>query len=624
MGMRRRAFYPAVLLAVVFVAAKLACVWPFDVRRADDLHKLLAFTIDDILVATVFGVVAALLLRATRGREKLNRVVWWAVLVCGTAAVVFSMINIGVYRSMRQPLNLRILTTIDRLGNVRSSLEAHTDRWMLLQTLCVPIAFLLALRQRAALFSRRPAYIVAIVFVVAWIAMGRYYGYEAKADWRNSVAARNPQRDMVTSVVKHVLGWHAEISGEFPREYLDDFRPAAARQYPELKEFGRPPRNVIVIVLESTSAQYMAVCGAPWDTTPRLSAETGNAIVFDHAYANIGYTYCAMMPLVYSIYPGPPWAYRPEGPRAMPRGLAAAMKEERGCRTAFFSAADPSWGGMDSLALKGGMQEVFGPDQMGGRHATSWGTTDRAVVDKLIDWIDTGKGKPFFALAWTNETHDPYTSESCASPVNFTEPDGRPVGRWKIKYLNSILQVDGQIGRLLDFLRQRGLADDTLVVITGDHGEAFGDWHPAVSGHGGALFEENLRVPLIFWNPRMFAGGRRIGRAGSHVDLNPTLAHLLGLKPQPDWQGASLLSDTHPGRAYLEADRAGVQFGMMNGRYKYMLCIDEGYERLYDLQIDPHETHDVSADRPDLLRELRMRVSAYVKAEDAYLAAKKD
>ncbi|HSF48281.1 MAG TPA: sulfatase-like hydrolase/transferase, partial [Burkholderiales bacterium] len=226
--------------------------------------------------------------------------------------------------------------------------------------------------------------------------------------------------------------------------------------------------------------------------------------------------------------------------------------------------------------------------------------------------------QPFFAFAWTDQTHDPYTLEQGATAVSLLGEGNFPNRESMERYLNAIRQADRHLGRLFDALRLRGLADDTLVVITADHGEAFGDVHD-VMGHGGGLFDENLRVPLMLWNPRLFQSVRRLDKAGGHVDLNPTLAHILGVEPPSDWQGASLFSETHPGRVYLQADLSGYQFGVTDGRYKFVADVSGGSERLYELRQDPLERHDLSAQRSEVVEEMRARVSAFLRAQESYL-----
>jgi arylsulfatase A-like enzyme len=325
---------------------------------------------------------------------------------------------------------------------------------------------------------------------------------------------------------------------------------------------------------------------------------------------------------MYSVYPGLPWAYTPRAGRPSQPGLGTLLKA-RGSRTAFLSAADPEHDALLYVAQDAGLIDVFVPAELGGLMASSWGTEDGVVVDGLMKWIDADRSRPFFALVWTDQTHHPYTLSADTVPVDFVGNSDAPHAAALNRYLNAMRQVDRHLGRLFDFLRARGLAEDTLVVVTGDHGEAFGDPHDVVVGHGGGVYDENLRVPWLIWNPRLFPAGERRQHAGGQVDLNPTIAHLLGVAPPPDWQGASLFSPDHPRRAYLLADRGGYQFAMTDGRYKYALHETDGFERLYDLRQDPQEQTDVAAKFPEVAREMRRRTSAFVQAEERFLNAKR-
>lgn len=535
--------------------------------------------------------------------------------------VMYAMVNIGVYRALRQPLNFRLLMLMDRAENMRSSLAAHTNLGLIAAMVAAPLLFIATAWFAPSAPPRRWVTLTFASAALAWVVAGTILRAGMVPESVHGRAVINPHREILTSLVMDVLlQRRPKIVGSFPEVYLDDFKPATERRRPPLVDLAPAPRNVIVVVLESVAAEYLSLYGSRCDTTPRLVAESRHALVYDRFYAHIGYTYCAVTPLVYSVYPGPPWRFRPKGARPMPQGLASLLGAG-GRRTAFFSTGDLRWGGMYYMARGAGFAEVIGPDQIGGPMASSWGTEDGVMIDALIKWIDADPSRPFFSLLWTDQTHDPYTLSASTVPLDFLDETATPKGPLLERYLNSIRQVDGHLGRLFDALRSRNLADDTLVVITGDHGEAFADKHD-VLGHGGAMFDECLRVPLMLWNPRLFPEPRREGRAGGHVDLNPTLAHLLDIDPPADWQGASLFSEDHPGRVYLQADRCGYQFGVTDGRYKYMLYVTEGYERLYDLERDPLEHEDLMSSLPEVGTELRARLSAYIHAEELYISGK--
>jgi phosphoglycerol transferase MdoB-like AlkP superfamily enzyme len=627
---RRRpcAFLAAALLAMILVAAKLAIAWP----RATPHHvsaDLLAICADDMTLALAFGLMAGLMLWLTSRTQRLHRWTWRGIVLAGALLALYAIGNIGVYRHLRQPLSARLIALMARPADMRSSIAAHSDRGTVLALMLIPIAYavVLLLRRSGDAPPRARVKLALLLVALTWIACGKALEARTPADGWQRTAAKNAHCELAVSLFRwHVLhDYRAEnkLADEpYPAAYLDDFRIAAERPPPPpLPEFQSKFRNLIFIVLESTTAQYLSLYGSKYLTTPNLDSESSHALIFERFYAHIGYTFCSMVPLTCGVHPGLPWCYRPNGPRPSPPGLAALLKQQHGMRTAYFAAAYPSWDGIDETVRRAGFDEVFGPDEFGGPMASSWGTEDGVVIDGLLRWLGKSPGRPFFAMVWTDQTHDPYTLARDTQPIQFLADNAFDKAKDLNRYLNAIRQVDRHLGRVFAWLRGQGLADDTLVVITGDHGEAFGELHADDIGHGSAMFDENLRVPLMLWNPRLFPTPRREPRIGGHVDVLPTLAHLFAVAPlPPDWQGTSLFCADHPGRVYLQADRITRQFGLTDGRYKYINCIEgQSYERLFDLQADPSERHDLSTSDPVRAAEFRARTAAFLKAEEDYV-----
>lgn len=615
--MRRSVFAPVIVLGIVLVAAKTVLVW----KKLKN-HPLLFFTIsaEDILAIILAGIFAAVLLRGTSRWKKLNRATAASLIVLGTIAAVFAVVNIAIVHTLGYPLNARMLALAGRFTDLRSSMLEQASVGLIAGMIVAPLMFLIASHRRFRLVPSRKMFAGLLVLAGTWIAVGLVLRARAEPGAWEVRAGHNPHREILQTLAERLLfDRRVELVGPFPPAYLDDFKPAADRTVPALPpQFSPPPRNVIMVVLESTAAQYLSLYGSKFDTTPNLLAESSHALVFDHFYSHVGYTYCARMPLFFSVYPGLPWSYCYPDTRPIQPALPAILKS-RGCRTALFTAADPEYDQLKYIAGDAGLSEIYGPEELGGRLASSWGTEDGILIDGLIKWIGADKSsKPFYAIAWTDQTHHPYTLSADTTPVEFVPPDSAPHAAEFNRYLNAVRQADHHLGRLFQSLRERHLENDTLVIITGDHGEAFGDLHD-VMGHGGGIYEENLRVPMMFWNPRMFPTGQRVAKVGGHVDINPTIAHILGITPPSHWQGVSLLSPDHPGRAYLLADRSDYEFAVTDGRYKYALYQTDGFERLFDLQNDPTEQHDVLAQHRQLGGEMRSRISAFVHAEEAFL-----
>jgi arylsulfatase A-like enzyme len=217
-------------------------------------------------------------------------------------------------------------------------------------------------------------------------------------------------------------------------------------------------------------------------------------------------------------------------------------------------------------------------------------------------------------MGWTVQTHHPYEPTPSRPLLDFfagTQPtDAYDLNR----YLNVLHETDRQLGRFFAALRRQHLDDDTLVVIVGDHGEAFGDPHENY-GHGTALYEENVHVPLMLWSPKLFSHGGRSPVIGSHVDLNQTIGEILGVVPAGTWQGRSLFDPERSGRAYFFAANDDYQMGVREQRWKYLFEATSGREELYDLRVDPKEQKNIAVANPEICRRLRQRLAARAEAD---------
>jgi arylsulfatase A-like enzyme len=222
----------------------------------------------------------------------------------------------------------------------------------------------------------------------------------------------------------------------------------------------------------------------------------------------------------------------------------------------------------------------------------------------MLEWIDEqDRARPFFLLYMPIAGHHPYAT---ARPGPFAgEGD-------LVAYKNALREADAALAALLGGLTSRGLAGNTTIAIVGDHGEAFGQ-HPGNYGHTLFVYDENVRVPLIVTVPGRTAAGVRARQIGSVLDVAPTLLDLAGVPAPGGYQGASLLRP--PGRlTFFFTDYALGWAGLRDGCWKYLLEIDAGRSKLFDVCADPAEAHDRA-------RESSLRVLEYERRVLAWLAA---
>jgi len=198
-------------------------------------------------------------------------------------------------------------------------------------------------------------------------------------------------------------------------------------------------------------------------------------------------------------------------------------------------------------------------------------------------------------------------------------PGRTKLGYYVAQYDGEIAFTDGQVGRVLEGLEASGRDQETVIVLTSDHGESLGE-HDYYFDHGADLFDPCLHVPLIVVSPEG-RPGLRTDALASTLDVVPTVLDAVKVRYPPDLAGLSLLPVVTAGavpprsRLFAENDRGHV--GTHDGRHK---LIGEPYARggyafaLYDRDTDPAELRDVKGSQPGVLAEQRAALEAFLKA----------
>ncbi|MCX6910036.1 MAG: sulfatase, partial [Verrucomicrobia bacterium] len=581
---------------------------------------LAAVSFQDMLFALAAGAVGEIATRTTARRPAFARAVCGMVLGFFTFCAFYTVLAVGVFQYFSRPLSYDLLVLVRNVATIQSSIAERLTVPIITAFVSVPAVFL-----AVALWTcrRRGAPVWALAAAGVWVAVGAWGFAPQEDDWENGQLALSPHVELVRSTAVGLSGARqVAFPKDFPQEDLAEFRPLKARGA-ATGRFEPPagaarPRNVIVVVLESVGTKYLSLYGSRYETTPNLLAESAHALVFDNFYSHLGYTFCSFMAISSSIHPGLPWCYAPTTERPTPPSLASVLRA-RGRRTVYLQSGDMDWTGGESWIKGFGFDEAHDYREFGCPRLSSESAEERYLIDRLLRWIDAKRGQPFLAMCWTDQTHDPYTPSPGAKPVDFLpRKPGDARSADLSRYLNALHETDRQLGRLFAALRERGLADDTLVVVTGDHGEAFREPHKQ-RGHGFTLYQEDVHVPLMLWNPRLFPAGRRIATIGSHMDLDPTIADILGTEPAGEWQGRSLFDPARPPRAYFVSSVGDYLFGVRDGEWKYILNTTRGREMLFDLARDPDEQRNVATAEPERCRRLRQRLAAWVSFEEEFL-----
>lgn len=608
-----------------FVCLALACVlakgmqigWParFTWFRVWEWVLLMRASVQaDLVFVAVAAGIGLGLARAVRRWQRVRIAVEALLAAFLLASILYALAVIPYFAFTR---SFPTATSADVLGWSGHWKIAGMPARMVWVMVLAPVLSLLIITAGMWLFPPRPTRRIwpAAVLIIVY---GAILGGGAIKSWKpkgfEQRLADSPHLVLLRSCFQ---SWPSQ-AGSYPPTFASDF---VASQAPNLP---RGPKNVIVVVLESVATRYLSLYGSSYPTTPNLQREAHHAAVFEAGYSIVTNTSNSLYGLLLSKYPPPTYQdYFADHLDTPGRSLAAELRGH-GYRTAYITSGKTQWAKTDQFLKTRGFDvlkdyrdtnlPMLVPDW-------GWGVDDKAMVDMTCSFIDSDRTRPFFVLCWNQATHYPFTPYEGDQRIDFlhgTQPkDDYDLGFKENyysalnEYLNAIHHVDEQLGKLFAFLRQRGLADDTLVVLLGDHGEAFGYPHPFY-GHSGKVYQEDLNIPFVLWSPRLYSHGSRPKNVVGMVDVGPTILDVLGFQAPAGWIGHSALSPEHPGRTYFFGSKDAYLLGLRDGPFKFICNTTTGVDELYDLSADPLEQKNLSSERPNLVRQYRQRIAAWV------------
>lgn len=385
----------------------------------------------------------------------------------------------------------------------------------------------------------------------------------------------------------------------------------------------RRPRNVLIYLIDTLRADRLRVYDPETRVeTPGVSRFAERATVMVNARAPENWTKPSVATLLSGLLPWEHTAFSdasrvPDSVRLLPE-----MLKERGFTTAAFVA-------------NGYVSDRFGFQ----RGWDSWRNYIRErrnsrgenVAADVLRWMDERPAdRPFFLYVHAIDPHVPYRPpqsylqiydpDPYRGPVDFSRSatlleqiktgalrlNQRDRERLMALYDGEVSYQDAQLAAILDGLAERGLDDDTMVIITADHGEEF--WEHGSVGHGHSLYEELVRVPLIVRIPGLNPAPRRIEAPVGLVDVMPTILEVLGEPIPDDMTGRSfwnvLLQGDEEAPSATVAGFMQYWRSIATGRFK-MIARPGNRIALYDLAHDPSEQQNVADERPLTLAFLR-------------------
>ncbi len=363
--------------------------------------------------------------------------------------------------------------------------------------------------------------------------------------------------------------------------------PPSADARAALRDPAAPRRNLLVILLESTGYDATSLSPRGPATTPFLAALARENTELVAAQVPLPHTSKALVSTLCGVYPAP--TTRLPELDWIPSPCLAGLLGPLGYDNAYVQVASGRFESRYQLIDRMGFSRFVTGDMMdatGFAPANYFGVEDRVALGPIAALLDRPRQGPFFLALLTNAAHHDYLRLPGHPQQEFD-----PAYEAHDRYLNAVAYVDGFLRALFDLLRERGLDQNTVVMVLGDHGEGFGEH--GRNEHDNVPYSEALHIPFVIVDP-----GRppqRIERPVSQVDLLPTALDLLGVDlVSGAMPGVSVFSpDLDPNRPlFFHCWYERRCAGMRQGDWRYVHRFGWSSDERYNLLADPAERHN--------------------------------
>jgi len=359
--------------------------------------------------------------------------------------------------------------------------------------------------------------------------------------------------------------------------------------------------NVILIILESAGANSTSVSDAGPDNTPFLKSFAEKSTVVEQMYVVVPRTLAAWISVLQGVYPAASnvtmrWGDKLEREDAAIASLPNLLRPF-GYQSAFFTPTHLDFENERQLISNIGFDKVVSKSDYQGDEfeiVNYFGYEDRVMQQPILDWIDKNAAaeSPLFLTIMTNVGHHNYKPPQSWPVRSFDSPLGEPHN----DYLNSLAYIDSFLEDLFKSLADRGVLEDSLVVIIGDHGESFGEH--GKNHHMAVMYEESLHVPAIIYSSAATARVKSIPGIWQLPDIFPTIIDMLGYEMRNGSVAGRSLFESAPAnrRVYFAGALDNSYLGLREGNLKYIYYFGRRPTEVFNIDIDREERNDLCGD----------------------------
>ena len=403
--------------------------------------------------------------------------------------------------------------------------------------------------------------------------------------------------------------------------------------------------NIVLMGVDSLLATHMSCYGYYQQTTPHIDKFAEGGTLFEKTYSPHVPTTSAYASMLTGMdtFSTQVVALRHQGPLREEVKTLAEILKEAGYDTTCVGFSGPSGRGFDTYLEFSG----WGPDDTGrSPKAENLNKTTLPELNRLIDQSDE---KPFFLFLRHMDPHSPYLppapyermfyhgdacdpSNKSMEPVMSFKPFCDYFASWMpmgitdkdyviAQYDGAIAYMDACIQTLFNALEARGVLDETIVIVNGDHGETLYDHECWFDHHG--IYDVTLHVPLIIRYPGRVPAGKRVSGYNQHKDLVPTLLELADIETDIAFDGKSLTSlisgeiASYDSEFYITECTWMRKHGWRTPEWKLIVALEPDFHykppvELYNLIQDPDENENLAETHPDIVNVLETRMKNWI------------
>jgi lipoteichoic acid synthase len=619
-------------LILIFIRAEaFGEGYSFVLQGFSTFKRVLLISYEDLIFAFGLAGFFMVLSRVYRKKPVTLRRFYNCYLGALFISLIWAILNIEAVKILNTPVNYQLLYYSNIMGSkfVADFMGNSFSGLLLIKVMGLCVTMLLAARILDSL-SRRLTLSPQVRVVISGVLAAAAIFYFVSA-YRFVQDLKTNQYDNYGKVANPVLAFagsmipfftsDSRIFAELPPDSLKKYQVAQTHNLQtaiKAAPYNGKVKNVIFFVMESVPAEYVAGYGSKYDATPVIRQHLQEAVLFKDVYAHSPNSTNSLFSMLGSVYPELSFKnVVNEHPEVIWPTLSSELKQKN-YRTAFYGFSDNSYMQVDKYLAHRKFDKIIDHKALPCRipafnsdaEGAETGKDEMCMVDDFVNWLGKKpEQQPFFGMLWTMQTHWPYFASGKEKLYVKDDPEFN-------RYLNALHHSDAALGKLLAELKRKNLAESTLVVVVGDHGEAFG--RHGQYGHGSSVYEENVRIPLIFINPLLFSGQER-SVIGGLVDLPVTVMDVLRYPAPGNWQGSSLFNPNRENVTYFFSTWSDYLYGYRTGEHKVIYNAYTNQTRIYNLHNDPLETTNISAQLPDLVKSSEVRLGHWVQYNRAVL-----